>query len=509
VIRHRQTLEPEQRDPVFPWIGGELYVTQGANEYKFDLNDYEEIKVAFNYDVKGLGGLARSYGLGVPLILVRSQLPQGQEFHPRILKMLGSGPSEALEMKSSYAASVLVKLDSSFVARSGSSAPMSMTFEVFDPSRTSQIEIGQRCVPLEADLSSPLAYSLGASAGYSGLGALFNPGENQGAAGLFLLQPYDAEKIPVIFVHGLMSAPITWVALINDLLADPELRQRCQFWFFRYPTGNPVLLSASLLRDTLGEAYRVLDPSDSHPAMDHMVICGHSMGGLLTRMQLLDGGDRIWTRISETPLDSLGLEEDQKQLLQHIFYFEQVPFLTRAVFLATPHRGADMANSFVGSLGRWLITLPNRVLQVTVDLGRELGDRLRNPLGRRLQEEGSSGITSLAPDSFLATTISEFPLPADVAVHSILGDEHEAGRIGGSDGLVDYESSHVEGVQSELVLESGHNVQKHPLAAVELRRILHLHLDEYDAALAAAHRVLEEPPTTSSAASVAEPEIPK
>jgi hypothetical protein len=48
----------------------------------------------------------------------------------------------------------------------------------------------------------------------------------------------------------------------------------------------------------------------------------------------------------------------------------------------------------------------------------------------------------------------------------------------GSDGVVRYQSAHVEGVQSELIVRSGHSIQANPQAVLEVRRILLLHAKE-------------------------------
>lgn len=48
----------------------------------------------------------------------------------------------------------------------------------------------------------------------------------------------------------------------------------------------------------------------------------------------------------------------------------------------------------------------------------------------------------------------------------------------GDDGIVTYESAHIEGVESELVMRFGHSVQGHPKAIEEIRRILLRHLNE-------------------------------
>ena len=60
---------------------------------------------------------------------------------------------------------------------------------------------------------------------------------------------------------------------------------------------------------------------------------------------------------------------------------------------------------------------------------------------------------------------------AERRVALVIGN-HEEPVAGGSDGVVPYESSHLEGAQSELIVKSGHNVQKTPLGIEEVRRIL-------------------------------------
>ena len=58
------------------------------------------------------------------------------------------------------------------------------------------------------------------------------PGRDRPAVGLYMAQPYDPDKIPVVMVHGLFSSPMTWVEMFNTLRSDPEIREKYQFWFF-------------------------------------------------------------------------------------------------------------------------------------------------------------------------------------------------------------------------------------------------------------------------------------
>ena len=99
--------------------------------------------------------------------------------------------------------------------------------------------------PLAADYSAPLLYykPAGNEMIMGLMGALMG-GKYMHKMGLYFLQPYDPNRIPVIFVHGLISTPQMWLNVINDLQQDPVLRERYQFWIFAYPTGLPVLYTS-------------------------------------------------------------------------------------------------------------------------------------------------------------------------------------------------------------------------------------------------------------------------
>ena len=109
--------------------------------------------------------------------------------------------------------------------------------------------------------------------------------------GLYMVQPYEPGKIPVLMVHGLWSSPMTWMEMFNDLRSQPEIRDHYQFWFYLYPTGQPFWLSAAQLRRDLAKVREVLDPTHQEPALDQMVLIGHSMGGLVSQLQTLQSGD--------------------------------------------------------------------------------------------------------------------------------------------------------------------------------------------------------------------------
>jgi pimeloyl-ACP methyl ester carboxylesterase len=271
--------------------------------------------------------------------------------------------------------------------------------------------------------------------------------------------------------------------LFNDLLADPELRNRFQFWFFRYSSGNPVAVSATLLRETLLEAERICDAERNNPAFQDAVIVGHSMGGLVSKLQVFDGGERAWKLVSDKPLDEMDLSDAEKARLRRVIYFEHVPFVKRVVFMATPHRGAEKAAAWYARWAQDLVSLPKSIVDTTIALGKSGTAKLRGAFAGENAGE-VSGLMALAPDSVLASEVSKWPFPAGLPIHSIIGNEEAADTPGGSDGYVPHWSSHLDDVVSEKIVLSGHNVQTQPLAVKELIRILREHLRAHDARLA-------------------------
>jgi pimeloyl-ACP methyl ester carboxylesterase len=89
--------------------------------------------------------------------------------------------------------------------------------------------------------------------------------------GLFFLQEYDENKIPVLFVHGIAGGPTDLQALIESM--DQE---RFQPWILYYPSG----LRLDMISDYMLKA--VAGVQDKH-GFNQMILVAHSMGGLVTR----------------------------------------------------------------------------------------------------------------------------------------------------------------------------------------------------------------------------------
>jgi hypothetical protein len=147
--------------------------------------------------------------------------------------------------------------------------------------------------------------------------------------------------------------------------------------------------------------------------------------------------------------------------------FEHQPFVTRVVFIATPHQGSFRVSSFVLGTLRKLVTLPLTVVRGTAELAKT---------GVRM-EEVPTAVGSMRPGNHFVRTLSASPLAPGVTVHSIIRVKGEGPPQGQDDGVVRYESAHLEGVASEkIVHHSTHSTQSNPATILEVRRILYEHL---------------------------------
>jgi hypothetical protein len=281
--------------------------------------------------------------------------------------------------------------------------------------------------------------------------------------------PYRPGLVPVVFVHGTESSVVRWAEMYNGLLADPELRSRYQFWFFQYDSGNPIALSALRLREALTAAVARLDPEGKDPALRRMVLIGHSQGGLLVKMQVINSGDRIWNAASRKPLEELQLSDQTRDLLRRGMFLEPLPEVSRVVFVATPHRGSFVAGrQIIADLVRRLVTLPTALAGVAADI-----DRNRDALVPGVFVP--SAVDNMSPQHHFILALQDIPVAPSVKVHSIIAVEGTGPVEQGDDGVVKYSAAHIEPVESELVVRSSHSTQGNPHTIEEVRRILRLH----------------------------------
>jgi len=356
-----------------------------------------------------------------------------------------------------------------------SSGRLSVRVALYTVSKQRSVEIGGRAVPLEYEPTSALAETLGRSDVWSlELGAFLGGDlvRQRLPDRLGGLEPVRMDKIPVVFVHGTASSPARWAQMVNDLSNDADIRQHFQPWVFAYDTGNPILYSAMLLREALTTVVRDLDPKGRSTCLRQMVLIGHSQGGLLVKLMVVDSGDRFWRNISDEPFDQADLSQQNRDLLGRTAFFEPLPFVTEAIFISTPHRGSYQAGGFVRNVLQRLIHFPSDLARMSTDLltGDEAGR-----VARQMNRVPTS-VDNMAPGSPFVQALAELPIAPDVSTHSIIPVLGDGPLADGKDGVVAYSSAHIEPVDSELVVRgAGHSVQDDPRAIEEVRRLLAEH----------------------------------
>jgi pimeloyl-ACP methyl ester carboxylesterase len=288
------------------------------------------------------------------------------------------------------------------------------------------------------------------------------------ATGLCLLRPYERGKVPVLFIHGLWSTPCSWDGMIHSLEDDPALAKRYQFWTFGYSTGDPIPYSAHLLRNALDDLRRQLDPDKSDRTFERLVVVGHSMGGLLAKLLVVEPGDRLWQCISDRPFADLHGDGSDRELFRSGLMFSARPDVARVVFIATPHRGSPVDRGAVGRIGARLVR-KSCPLQAAHDrlVAQNPPDYFRDFFRRALP----TSIDELEEGNAILNALVELPVRASKA-HSIIAVRGEPRPGEGSDGLVRYTSAHIDPVASELIVSSGHLCQDHPRVIAEVQRIL-------------------------------------
>jgi hypothetical protein len=258
--------------------------------------------------------------------------------------------------------------------------------------------------------------------------------------------------------------------MFNQLNADADLRASFQFWFFSYTTGDPILYSASRLRDELTELIHTLDPDGSDARLHDVVLIGHSQGGLISRLQTLSSGNVFWKNLenSSIPLDQLTPED--LQFIRHAAVFEPQPDVQRVVFLATPHHGSFFAGSWLGQLVRKLVGTPSHLLGKFKSLLKS--ESLREVVAEKMP----TSVDNMTPDHPFVVALSSLEPVSSIHSHSIIAVKGDGAPEELDDGAVTYRSAHLDHVDSELVVRSGHSCQANPSVIEEVRRILLEHL---------------------------------
>jgi pimeloyl-ACP methyl ester carboxylesterase len=442
---------------------GQLAVAFDATQLVWQGRRMTRFAPIAEFDVFGLQAHYLEPGIGAPLAAVLAPVQhEGQ-------------PGDLLRAELTLPVTALLRTPRSRAALAWS--PLAATLEIHVPEVADSIDVGGRQVPLETESTAVLAYSLADSPIWRQEYLRFfeaMPFARGEQSELYATVPHRRGRIPVVFVHGTASSFGRWAEMYNRLAADARLRARYEFWFFSYDSGSPITWSAMLLRESLQRAVNLLDPEGTDPGLRRMVVIGHSQGGLLAKMTAIDSGSRFWDLNFKRPLESLDVTTQTRDLLRRTSFVTPLPFVKRVVFLATPHRGSELT---VGRIARWVTGF----IKAPLVLAGTLTDvAVRNRDALVLSNADSkprvpTSMDQMNPRNSFLKTLAGISLAPGVIGNSIIAVKGSGPVEGGEDGVVAYRSAHLDGVESELVVRSGHSLQDQPETVEEVRRILLLH----------------------------------
>lgn len=417
---------------------------------------FDELSAAEDFKVKGMIRYRRE-GIGAPLVGVRENLlrePIERHYPPEAI----TRPVTAVLHDEGLRA-----------------GRRQVRVELLCAHRHDSVRVAGRSLPLAADPSAALAALLGRT-------SMLKRGEFQHLLTdmperkpkLYLMEPYDPCKEPLLMIHGLLDSPLKWAMLTNELFADPEIVRRYQVWHFLYNTSAPALYPGRLLRTQYREMRRELDPGLDDPASRHSTLVTHSMGGLVARGLITDPGRAFEKAAFTRPIASLDLSATDRAMLEDAFFWKPEPSVRRVIFIAVPHRGSEFADNAFGRFGQRLFKPPGEF--------RAFYERISvanpgafTPAYEALGTGELDSVGALSPRHPTLRILPDLPVLPGLRMHSIIGNRGKAGPLEeSSDGVVAYWSSHLDGVESETIVPVDHSAVDHPGTVAEVKRILSL-----------------------------------
>ncbi len=425
-------------------------------------------------------------GQGVPLVVLTAAKPSQQTSQSKVA-------AACFEQKNEASCDSFLQSQTPFAATALLHFPVAMFQQTnfgkdhYDEEVTATVTLVN---PLVVDPESdrhqlaqspamPLIYARESSK-YNPLSAFVNSDNGVDRPKLLFLEPYQADKIPLILVHGLLSNPATFLEVADAVRADPWLRKRYQIWIVRYPTGDEFLRSAAVVRKQLADAFNCCNANarqdnfaETHHPVERAVIVGHSLGGLMSKLQVINSGDRLWRSIANTPLDQLRGSPSTLAEIRQAFEFQANPNIGRIVYIATPHRGSPWASRCIGRVAASLSQAGESEEQAFQEI------LYSNPgvLSGAYSESLPSSVELMRPSDALLQALAATPTAPDVVVNSIVGDYIPLPRAGPSDGVVPMESAFLPEAETTTIVDASHSsIQKSTGAQQELLMILRKHL---------------------------------
>lgn len=428
--------------------------------------EISELLPAASLWFSGLRSVYRRDGFGAEFVAVLNdpvdrrdkQLPLAETREPRWTHMNTPALTVLLDISGGTLQAVIESRD--------------VKLRVYDPYQLDHADVRGVEIPLAANFTAGYGLWL-ARSGFSrqSLDSLFGGANAVDEPRLFMMQPYDPNRGVILMIHGLASSPEAWVNVANEIAGDADIRSRYQIWQIYYPTNVPIAYNHFQIRQVVTATLRSFDPDGSAAASKNMVVIGHSMGGIMSRLLVSSSGDSLWDTFIASRNMAPGQLDRVRERAREVLRFEPVPAIDTAILVATPHRGTDAAGARIAQWIGELVVLPINVLKGMGDVLQTMaGDSAGRKKGSEMKLR--NGIQNLEKKDPFIVAASDLTIARQVSYHSIIAKQGQGPLESSSDGVVPYWSSHLPGARSELVLPGGHSIQETPEAVAEIRRIL-------------------------------------
>ena len=288
--------------------------------------------------------------------------------------------------------------------------------------------------------------------------------------GFYLATEYDPEKIPLIFVHGLLSTPLDFEELASEITSHPDLWERYQLWYYFYPTGDPWVITAAHFREDFRTLVNTLDPRQKTT-----FLCARKPPSSPTRWE--DSSPNYpsrktpkfsTTNTSIVPLEDIRLAPYQKKRLREQLLFKPLTEPAKIIFLATPHPRLQ------ASRGSALLVGPNprpcpppHIIGTTFSTAQLIAfaePGLLTQNGSTLIAGKEFSITGLRADNPALQALAKMPVRKGVELDNIVATLTGTDR-GLGDWVVPYGSARMDEAKSQTIVRSGHWLIRDPETA--------------------------------------------
>ncbi|TCB52328.1 alpha/beta hydrolase [Acinetobacter sp. ANC 4779] len=460
-------------------VGNSIYNINFDHYPQLKEQKIEQLLSSYNLNFSGLRSINRRDGFGSEFVVVL----------PQVKDDIGEGKNKYIidPMSFSYKNGINPNIHQArYLAATLTAQPKVATtiedilnnseFELkaFDPYKYEKVDLAGKTYPLAANFSTPYGLWLAQNnLGKAAYLTLINRDDHLTMPHLYMLEPYNPNKKVIVLVHGLASSPEAWIRLTNDMMGDTVLRENFQVWQVFYSTNMPIIESRFQIYALLSQAFAQID--SKAPAKKDAVLIGHSMGGIIARLLVSDADV---TKKALGMMSNRQLNKYQKlPIVSQRLVIKDIPNFSRAIFLATPHKGTDYADRWFTKAARKVIRLPGAFLSALSDSVQTQDLDLKELLTQIDHGLIQNGPSDLSHQSKFMELTKDINPRKGLIFHSIMGnitDSDDLNII--SDDVVTYQSAHLDGAVSEKIIKGGHSIQETPEAILELRRILRLHL---------------------------------